>query len=141
MRAVSRAANVLPIDPDRDPGTALSLAASVLQFDGRLVWFPEGRRSPTGEIAAFLPGIGLLLKTTGARAVPVRISGTFDAWPRSRRWPRPRHLSIAFGRPIGAEELARRGEGNDVNVRIASALREAVVELSEDPGGDRSPAH
>jgi long-chain acyl-CoA synthetase len=141
MRAVSRAANVLPIDPDREPGAALDLARSVLRLDRRLVWFPEGRRSPTGDIMAFLPGVGLLLSETGAKAVPVRIDGTYAAWPRTRRWPRLRRLSIVFGRPIAADELARRGQGSDVNTRIADALREAVAglpEISTAPE-DRSP--
>jgi long-chain acyl-CoA synthetase len=141
MRAVSRAANVLPIDPDRDPGAALDLARSVLRLDRRLVWFPEGRRSPTGEIMAFLPGVGLLLSETGAKAVPVRIGGTYAAWPRTRRWPRLRRLSIVFGRPIAADELARCGQGSDVNTRIANALRDAVAglpEISTAPR-DRSP--
>jgi long-chain acyl-CoA synthetase len=131
MRAVSRAANVLPVDPDRDPGAALDLARSVLRMDRRLVWFPEGRRSPTGEVTAFLPGVGLLLNETGARAVPVRIGGTYAAWPRTRRWPRLRRLSIVFGKPIAADELARRGQGHDVNTRIANALRDAVAGLPE----------
>jgi long-chain acyl-CoA synthetase len=131
MRAVSRAANVLPVDPDRDPRSALELARSVLRMDRRLVWFPEGRRSPTGEITTFLPGIGLLLNETGAKAVPVRIRGTFAAWPRTRRWPRLRRLSIVFGRPIAADELAQRGHGNDVNTRIVNALRDAVAGLPE----------
>jgi long-chain acyl-CoA synthetase len=131
MRAISRAANVLPIDPDRDPGTALDLARSVLRMERRLVWFPEGRRSPTGEIMTFLPGVGLLLNETGAKAVPVRISGTYAAWPRTRRWPRLRRLSIVFGRPVAAAELAQRGQGPDINTRIANALRDAVAGLPE----------
>jgi long-chain acyl-CoA synthetase len=100
-------------------------------MERRLVWFPEGRRSPTGEIMTFLPGVGLLLNETGAKAVPVRISGTYAAWPRTRRWPRLRRLSIVFGRPVAAAELAQRGQGPDINTRIANALRDAVAGLPE----------
>jgi 1-acyl-sn-glycerol-3-phosphate acyltransferase len=131
MRAVSRAANVLPVDPDRDPGAALALAAAALRRDRRLVWFAEGRRSPTGEVGTFLPGIGYLLRETGASAVPVRIGGTFQALPRTRRLPRLVRLGIVFGEPLTPAELERRGRGADAHARIADALREAVAALPD----------
>jgi long-chain acyl-CoA synthetase len=129
MRAISRAANVLPVDPDRDPGSALALAVSALKVKDRLVWFPEGRRSPTGRVTEFQRGIALVLERTGARAVPVYISGTFEALPRTRVFPRPRRVSVRFGNPITTDALAERGEGADRHARIASALRDAVADL------------
>jgi long-chain acyl-CoA synthetase len=129
MRAISRAANVLPIDPDRDPGAALALVASALEAKDRLVWFPEGRRSPTGEITEFLPGIALVLERTSARAVPVHITGTFEALPRERLLPRPHKVTVAFGKPISADELAAQGEGSSRHARIADALQDAVRRL------------
>ena len=130
MRAVSRAFRVLPIDPDRDPGDALNLVRAALRHQERLVWFPEGRLSPTGEITSFLPGIALVLERTGAAAVPVHISGTFEALPRSRFLPRPHKVIVTFGRPVSADELAALGQGPNRNSRIANALRNAVSELA-----------
>jgi long-chain acyl-CoA synthetase len=80
---------------------------------------------------AFLPGIGFLLNEANAKAMPVYIGGTYAAWPRTRRWPRLRRLSIVFGQPITAAQLAQRGEGHDINTRIASALRDVVARLPE----------
>jgi len=129
MRAVSRAGNVLPVDPDREPARALAMAAAVLRRNRRLVWFPEGRLSPTGEINPFLRGVGLLLQETGARAVPVRLLGTFAALPRNRRWPRPGRLRVVFGAAATAEELAACADGKDQSARIAQALRDRVLAL------------
>jgi long-chain acyl-CoA synthetase len=134
MRLISRTASVLPIDPDRDPGAALALVDAALRSKSRLVWFPEGRRSPTGEITDFLPGIALVLERTGAKAVPVHISGTYEAWPRSRTLPRPHPVTIRFGTPISAEELAARGDGANKYARIAHALQKEVVALAEPRG-------
>ena len=131
MRLISRTASVLPIDPDRDPGAALALVDAALRSKSRLVWFPEGRRSPTGEITDFLPGIALVLERTGAKAVPVHISGTYEAWPRSRTLPRPHPVTIRFGAPISADDLAARGDGANRHVRIANALQKEVVKLGE----------
>ena len=131
MRLITRTAGILPIDPDRDPGAALDLVDKALETKNRLVWFPEGRRSPTGEITEFLPGIALVLERTGAKAVPVHISGTYEAWPRSRNLPRPHKVTIRFGAPISADELAERGEGEDRHARIANALQSKVAALAE----------
>jgi long-chain acyl-CoA synthetase len=129
MRLITRTAGILPIDPDRDPGAAMTLVDAALQTKNRLVWFPEGRRSPTGEITEFLPGIALVLERTGAKAVPVHIGGTYEAWPRSRALPRPHRVTIRFGKPISAEDLAERGEGANRHARIANGLREEVAGL------------
>ncbi|MEZ5831887.1 MAG: AMP-binding protein [Dongiaceae bacterium] len=131
MRLVTRTANILPIDPDRDPGAALTLVDAALKTKNRLVWFPEGRRSPTGEIGEFLPGIALVLERTGAKAVPVHISGTFEAWPRTRALPRPHKVTIRFGAPLSADELADRGEGANRHARIANALEQEVAALAD----------
>ncbi len=130
MRMISRAAHILPIDPDRDPVTALAMVDKALETKNRLVWFPEGRRSPTGEITDFLPGIALVLERTGAKAVPVHIDGTFEAWPRSRTLPRPHKVTIRFSGSISADELAERGEGSNRHARIANALQKKVAALA-----------
>jgi long-chain acyl-CoA synthetase len=135
MRVITRTANILPIDPDRDPGAALDLVDKALETKDRLVWFPEGRRSPTGEITDFLPGIALVLERTGAKAVPVHIGGTYEAWPRSRALPRPHKVTIRFGTAISAEDLAARGEGTNRHARIANALQKEVASLA----GGKSP--
>jgi hypothetical protein len=111
MRLITRTAGILPIDPDRDPGAALDLVDKALETKNRLVRFHEGRRSPTGEITDFLLGIALVLERTGAKAVPVHIAGTYEAWPRSRALPRPHKVTIRFGTAISADDLAERGEG------------------------------
>jgi long-chain acyl-CoA synthetase len=131
MRAISHAGNVLPVDPDREPARALALGAAVLRQGRRLVWFPEGRLSPTGNINPFLPGVGLLLQETGARAVPVRLLGTFEALPRHRRWPRLGRLRVIFGAAATAAELAAGVEGKDEPARIAQGLHDRVAALPE----------
>ena len=108
------------------------MGVAVLNRGRRLVWFPEGRLSPTGEISPFLHGVGLLLQKTGARAVPVRLVGTFEALPRNRRWPRPGRLRVIFGAATTAEALAARGEGKDEIARIARALHDSVAALPAD---------
>ena len=76
----------------------------------------------------FLPGVGWLLDKTGARAVPVFINGSFEAWPPGRALPRPRPIEVRFGEPIEVADL-KRGATDNVHGAIAERLREAVVAL------------
>jgi len=128
-RLVSRGARIFPIN-ERAPQATLALAEALLEKGHILVWFPEAWRTPDGRLQDFLPGVGTLLRAAGVPAVPVHISGTFEAWPRDRRWPRVRRLGIVFGAPMMPDTLASRGEGETPEARIAAALHDAVAALA-----------
>jgi long-chain acyl-CoA synthetase len=142
-RLFSRAARVLPVDPERGLTSTLPLAVAALERGNALCWFPEGARSTDGRMHRFLPGAGLLLERTGAPAVPVFIGGSFDAWPPGRRLPRLRPLLVRFGRPLSfaAEEAGeaeqageRRGSAAaaERHRQIADQLHDAVAALAEE---------
>jgi long-chain acyl-CoA synthetase len=127
-RFVSRATQVMPVDPDRDLAAAIGTARALLQRGYSIVWFPEGRRSPTGEVGPFFGGIGQLLLDTRATALPTAISGTFDALPKQRRWPRLVPLGVTFGAPLQLSEP--RGDGRaalGVSGRLERAVRALVT--------------
>jgi long-chain acyl-CoA synthetase len=133
-RLFSRAGHVLPIDPERAPAAGIAYGAEVLRRGFALVWFPEGRRSTTGEVQRFLPGVGVLVQTYSVPAVPVRLIGTFEAWPRGRRFPRLARLAVLFGEPQEAAALEAAGKGPDSPSRVADGLRRAVVALAPGEG-------
>lgn len=138
LRGICRAMRVFPVD-DRRPAASLALAAEVLKRGGILVWFPEEWRSPDGTLQPFRPGIGWLLDSTKASAVPTAIRGTYEAMPRGRRWPRPAKVEIAFGAAQASDALAEQGEGESTPERITTGLRKAVAQrLREaEEGGQR----
>jgi long-chain acyl-CoA synthetase len=119
---LSRAAQVFPVDPDRDPTAAMRTARSLLERGDSVVWFPEGLRSPTGELQAFQTGVGVLLKGGSATAIPTAIRGAFAAWPKHERWPRFRRVRVTFGAPM-------RFVAGESPEQIRDALRHAVSEL------------
>jgi long-chain acyl-CoA synthetase len=130
FRAVSRLGRVVPIDPERAAGSSLAFAAAIMQRGDHLVWFPEGERSTTNEIVPLKPGLGLLLQQfPDVLVVPTRIDGAFEAWPRNRKWPRLRSISVTFGAPLRGDELAANGAGEPLNVRILSGLEAALREM------------
>jgi long-chain acyl-CoA synthetase len=130
-RALSRATQVFPVDPDRGPATAIASGEAVLARGQMLIWFAEGRRTLTGETGPFLPGIGVVLQRSGAYALPVRVDGSYQCLPWNRRWPRPGRITVTFGPPLTVAELEASGEGATPAERIAAGLRRAVLSLVE----------
>jgi long-chain acyl-CoA synthetase len=133
-RLLSRMAQVVPIDPRRAAVSSLAFGAAVLTRRNSLVWFPEGRRSPSGALQPFLPGVGVLLEHFGVPAVPVFIHGTGEALPPARMLPRLRPLAVVFGQPLDPRALAEQGQGDEVRDRIVDALRKAVAALERGSG-------
>ncbi|HLT89306.1 MAG TPA: AMP-binding protein [Woeseiaceae bacterium] len=128
-RAFSRGARIFPVDPDRELGAGLDIGARALERELALVWFPEGRRSADGELQAFRRGIGILLERTRAPAVPVRIRGAWEALPVGKKWPRPRRITVRFGKPAAVEFLRAEGRGEDPASRIADGLERRLRDL------------
>jgi long-chain acyl-CoA synthetase len=130
-RWFSRAAHVIPVDPDRAVSSGLAMAGLALERGWSLVWFPEGARSPSGALQRFLPGIGALIERHPVPVVPVSIVGSFAAWPATRRFPRLRPITVRFGKPIDPAILLANPAGHGRDAAIAEAIREAAAELAE----------
>jgi 1-acyl-sn-glycerol-3-phosphate acyltransferase len=62
--------------------------------------FPEGRRSSTGVIDTFRPGIGMIASRLRARVVPGRIDGLQNVLRVGWRMAKPGRVRVAFGAPL-----------------------------------------
>lgn len=90
--------------------------------------FPEGTRTVDGQVAALKPGFCALARRGRVPILPVGIDGAFDAWPRSRRFPRLTRLSTCFGPVIPLAEIERLDDETlmaEVHRRIVACRREA----------------
>jgi long-chain acyl-CoA synthetase len=124
-----RAVHLFPVD-ERYPDAAVATAVRVLESGDTQVWFPEGWRSPDGQLQRFLRGIGQLLQRTRAPVVPAWIDGTYEALPRGHHIPRLHRIRLTFGAVVKVEELCKEGTGWTEEERIANALRARVSALS-----------
>ena len=77
-----------------------------LRAGGIVTLFPEGTRSPDGQLGPLKAGIAVLVARAGVPLVPAGLAGTFEVWPRSRFFPVLHPIRIHYGRPIFAEDLA-----------------------------------
>lgn len=125
-------ANALPFARQTRVRQSLSLCEQLLANPGTiLIIFPEGTRSTTGELREFKSGIGALLAGRDVPVVPCFIEGSFRAWPKGRRLPRPRRLRLIVGAPLN---YRTRGRDKIEICAIAAELHQRVDELRRTNG-------
>ena len=126
--------NALPFSRQMRVRQSLSLCEQLLSSPGTiLIIFPEGTRSTTGELREFKSGIGALVAGRDVAVVPCLIDGSFRAWPKGRRLPRPRKLRLIVGAPRNYRE---RGRDKIDICAISAELRAAVNELRQRNGSN-----
>jgi long-chain acyl-CoA synthetase len=93
--------NAFPL-PQREAGARQTLRyIGELLSDGTSVLiFPEGRRSLTGVMDTFRPGIGMIASRLRAQVVPVRIDGLQNVLRVGWRMAKPGRVRVAFGPPL-----------------------------------------
>jgi 1-acyl-sn-glycerol-3-phosphate acyltransferase len=93
---------------NREGGGAKGLKAILdrLLAGGAIILFPEGTRTRDGHFQPARSGIGLTVIKSTAPVVPVRVFGTFEAYGKRMRFPRPcRVVIVKYGRPMLFEHL------------------------------------
>ena len=114
--------NAFPL-PQREAGARQTLRyiGDVLEEGFSVLIFPEGRRSTTGAIDTFRPGIGMIASRLNVPVVPVRIDGLDRVLHPTARMARPGRVRVAFGAPM-------RVTGDDYEA-IAKQVENAVRAL------------
>jgi 1-acyl-sn-glycerol-3-phosphate acyltransferase len=122
--------NARPVRRDGAGAGALRAALRVLQEDRVLLVFPEGTRGEEGRLRPARPGAGMLAVVSGVPVVPAFIRGSGAAWPKGRRLPRPRNITVTFGPPLRFE----RRDDVDRKIQYESASRammDAIARLAD----------
>src|SRR5262249_17468032 len=93
--------NAFPL-PQREAGAPQTLRyiGDLLAGETSVLIFPEGRRSETGEIDAFRPGVGMIASRLDVPVVPVRIDGLQNVLRVGWHMARPGRVRVAFGAPL-----------------------------------------
>jgi 1-acyl-sn-glycerol-3-phosphate acyltransferase len=97
--------------------------------EGRLLnIYPEGARTPDGEIGRIERGIALIDRRAHVPVIPAVIAGTFAAWPLHQRFPRPAPVCIRFGPAMNLADL----DGAQIVAMVDRTLRAMLDELQGD---------
>lgn len=105
LGAILRAVNAVPVDRDGGGAAGLKAIMDRLHDGGAIILFPEGTRTRDGKLQPARSGIGLTVIKSEAPVVPVRVFGTYEAWGRHVKIPRPHRVTVKYGRPMGFEKL------------------------------------
>jgi 1-acyl-sn-glycerol-3-phosphate acyltransferase len=95
------AVGTIPVD--RDGGQDVSAIKRVLRAlreERGLILFPEGTRTPDGQLQPAKAGVGVIAIKTQVPGVPVRIFGSHEAFGRDRPLRLGTPVSVVFGAPI-----------------------------------------
>jgi 1-acyl-sn-glycerol-3-phosphate acyltransferase len=95
-----------------------------LQAGMPLVVFPEGGRSPNGQVQAFMGGAFYIAIKAGVEVVPMAIVGSYEVLPMNSFHIRPGPMEVAVGEPISTASYSLR----DMDV-LAAQVRKAVEDL------------
>jgi len=132
---------------DREGGGARGLKAILdrLLAGGVIILFPEGTRTRDGNLQPARSGIGLTVIKSTAPVVPVRVFGTFQAYGRHLRFPRPGRLAVKFGQPLLFEELRAEAKVcsktrlKQIYQQVADEIMTAISRLGPYQDKDRFP--
>lgn len=129
---------------DREGGGVEGLKETLRRLKrGEIVLlFPEGTRTPDGEVHAVKPGFCAVARRSGVPILPVAIDGSFDAWPRWHRLPRRAVIHVQFGEPIGPEAIARMNDdelASEVERRIRACHAQARLGRQRTVGLNAKP--
>ena len=103
--ALLRSWNAVPVDRDGGGAAGLRHILDRLLAGGAIIFFPEGTRTRDGGLQPARSGIGLVVIKSDAPVVPVRVFGTYEAFGRRLRVPRPYSVTVKFGKPLWFGEL------------------------------------
>jgi len=96
--------NAHPVSGSTHDIHSFRLICKLLENGDKVVIFPEGERSPSGELLSIKSGIAMLALRTKSPIIPVYLKGTFEAWPRHSFWPKfGMPIICVFGKPIFIE--------------------------------------
>ena len=138
--ALLRSWNSVPVDRDGGGARGLKAILDRLLGGGAIILFPEGTRTKDGQLQPARSGIGLTVIKSSAPVVPVRVFGTFEAYGRHVKFPRPRRIMVKYGRPLNFEKLRAEAKTCDkarlkeIYQQVADEIMTAIAKL--EPRGE-----
>ena len=133
--ALLRSWNSVPVDRDGGGAAGLKAILNRLLDGGAIILFPEGTRTRDGRLQPARSGIGLTVIKSDAPVVPVRVFGTYEAYGRHMRFPRPRRVTVKYGEPMRFEALRAEAKAcskarlKEIYQEVANQIMAAIARL------------
>lgn len=123
------AMNVIPVERDGNDMSALREVIKKIKEGNGVVLFPEGTRSPDGNLQPARPGIGLVIAKTGAPVLPMRIFGAYDAFPKNAKSFHFTKITVVIGEAIHFSPAELSDPSRENYQRLGDRVMEAIGRL------------
>ncbi|MCH7614560.1 MAG: 1-acyl-sn-glycerol-3-phosphate acyltransferase [Nitrospinae bacterium] len=135
---IIRSLGWIPIRPERWDRKAFQYVVDMLNAGKAVVIFPEGARSPDGNLQPGKPGIGMIVAEAQCPVIPVYLDGTFRVLPMGAFWLRPYPVAVRFGKPVDFRHDLERYQGKELYKHISQTVMDRIADLkrvgqSEEP--------
>jgi 1-acyl-sn-glycerol-3-phosphate acyltransferase len=133
--ALLRSWNSVPVDRDGGGAKGLKKILERLFAGGAIILFPEGTRTKDGKLLPARSGVGLTVIKSTAPVVPVHVFGTFEAYGRHVKFPRPHRVILKYGRPLDFAALRAEAKTCDkarlkeIYQQVADEIMAAIARL------------
>lgn len=117
----------IPVDTENSRATLSSLNGGVkaLRSGMPLFVFPEGSRTPDGDLQAFLAGAAFLAIRAQVPLVPIALSGVYDLLPIHTRHFYPCDLVLSAADPIDTKGMTLR-QADELTERLRTTIAQMV---------------
>lgn len=135
MGAVLRSWQAVPVNRDGGGAAGLKAILDRLLAGGGIILFPEGTRTLDGRLQPARSGVGLTVIKSAAPVVPVRVFGSFEAYGRHMKIPRPHRVTVKFGKPMDFTALRAEAQTCDkarlkaIYQQVADEIMTAIAKL------------
>lgn len=119
----------IPVARENADIASLKAIFRALKNKGAIAIYPEGTRSPDGQLMEPKAGAGMIACKSKATVIPTRLFGTYEVFGRHDKKPKiggPIH--IAYGRPMTTDEI---DPGKAHPERYLEASRRIMARITE----------
>lgn len=122
------------IPVDLESGADVSSIKRVLQAlkqEKPVILFPEGTRSPDGNLQSPKPGVGLIACRTQVPVIPTRIFDSSKAFGKDGKLRLATPVSVVFGKALQPGDYDHPADGKDRYQRASERIMSAITKLKE----------
>lgn len=141
LRPILRWLGWIPIRLDRLDRNGFGTAIRLIRKGKVVVIYPEGTRTPDGQLRPGRPGLGMIVAETGCPVVPAYLSGTRDVLPIGARRLAFKPVGITFGAPIDFSDAVTKLEGKEFYQHVGRTVMARIAELGQVPPPAERPEY
>lgn len=119
----------IPIDRSdrRKAMQSINIAAEKIKQGASVIIFPEGTRTPDGDVQAFKKGALIIAAKAHVPVVPIAINGSFNVQPKGSIMVKKAALSLTIFPPVATDHLKVK-DVQELTMKLHTQISAAVKE-------------